>query len=56
MKSTERSVQLTKKKSWEAMKLSFLGKATAMIKQGGGKLSIAGGDPGEGRKQKGGGG
>jgi hypothetical protein len=50
MKSINKSAQLTKKKSWEAMKLSFLGKATALIKNGGGKLSIAGGDPGESRK------
>ncbi len=52
MKSVSKSEQPTKKKSWEEMKLSFLGKATALIQSGTGKLSITGGDPGEGRKQK----
>ena len=34
------------------MKVKSLGKATELIKGGGGKLSSPGGDPGEGKKQK----
>ena len=52
MESEHKSVQPTKKKIWEPMKVSFLGKATTLIKSGGGKLSVAGGDPGESKKQK----
>lgn len=44
------------KRPWRKMELSYLGDAAQLIQQGGGKLSIAGGDPGEGRKQSGGGG
>jgi hypothetical protein len=40
------------KKAWKPMKVSSIGKATDLIKTGGGKLSLAGGDPGEGKKQK----
>lgn len=40
------------KKTWTPMKVSSIGKATDLIKTGGGKLSLAGGDPGEGKKQK----
>jgi len=40
-----------KRKDWTPMKVVLLGKATDLIKGGGGKLSVAGGDPGEGKKQ-----
>ena len=43
------------KEKWETMKLTYIGNISEVIKTGGGKLSIAGGDPGEGKKQKGGG-
>ena len=52
MKSENKGEQSTKKKSWEGMKVSFLGKASALIKSGMGKLSVTGGDPGEPKKQK----
>lgn len=53
MKSVTKSEQSKTKKSWEGMKLSFLGKASALIKTGGGKLSTSGGDTGDPRKPKG---
>lgn len=40
-----------KKKKWAPMQIKSLGKATDLIQGGGGKLSLAGGDPGEGKKQ-----
>lgn len=52
MKSETKGEQRTKKKSWEGMKVSFLGKASALIKSGSGKISVTGGDPGESRKQR----
>jgi hypothetical protein len=51
-KISDMNVNSTRKKEWTPMKVVELGKATDMIKGGGGKLSLAGGDPGEGRKQK----
>jgi len=42
------------KKPWEPMELKYINKIKDIILQGGGKLSLTGGDPGEGRKQKGG--
>jgi hypothetical protein len=42
------------RKSWVPMKVVLIGKATEMIRGGGGKLSLSGGDPGEGKKQSGG--
>jgi hypothetical protein len=46
------NTETVKKKAWTSMKVRSLGKATDLIKGGGGKLSAAGGDPGEGKKQK----
>jgi hypothetical protein len=40
------------RKKWLPMQVKSLGKATDLIKGGGGKLSAAGGDPGEGKKQR----
>jgi hypothetical protein len=37
--------------SWEAMKLDEVGRLSEVIRQGGGKLTPPGGDPGESRKQ-----
>lgn len=45
-------VRKLEKSSWEPMRLSHLGKATNLIRSGGGKISLIGGDPGESRKQK----
>jgi hypothetical protein len=42
-----------KKRPWKSLKLTFLGDAAQLIQQGGGKLSLAGGDTGESRKEKG---
>ncbi|MEP6506949.1 MAG: hypothetical protein ABJC63_01890 [Gemmatimonadales bacterium] len=42
------------KKLWEPLKKSYAGRVADVVQGGGGKLSIAGGDPGEGRKQVGG--
>jgi hypothetical protein len=38
---------------WEPMRLNYLGHAADVLRQGGGKLSTTGGDPGEPRKPKG---
>jgi hypothetical protein len=43
---------LGERKKWVPMQMKSLGKATDLIKGGGGKLSVAGGDPSEGRKPK----
>ena len=53
MERKERSEEIVggKGKKWLPMQLKSLGKATDLIKGGGGKLSVAGGDPGEGKKQ-----
>lgn len=39
-------------KKWSPMQVKSLGKATDLIKGGGGKISASGGDPGEGKKQQ----
>ena len=49
------NVNSVKKKEWTPMKVSSLGKATDLIKGGGGKLSLMSGDAGDTRKPKGGG-
>lgn len=41
------------KQPWDEMELFCLGDAAELIKSGGGKLSTAGGDPGESRKETG---
>lgn len=41
------------KAAWQPMEMEYLGNAAQLVHGGGGKLSITGGDPGEGRKQKG---
>ena len=40
------------KKTWEPMKLARVGHVGEVVQGGGGKLSPAGGDPGEMRKQQ----
>jgi hypothetical protein len=40
------------KRPWRKMELCYLGNAAQLIQQGGGKLSVTGGDPGESRKQR----
>ncbi len=44
----------TPKKEWEPMKVAEVGHVGTVLEGGGGKLSTAGGDPGEQRKQTGG--
>ena len=39
------------KKTWESPKLVLLGTITDVVRGGGGKLSVTGGDPGEMRKE-----
>lgn len=39
------------RRTWVQMTLTYVGNAHALLKGGGGKLSLVGGDPGEGRKQ-----
>lgn len=41
------------KAAWAPMEVEYMGNAARLVRGGGGKLSISGGDPGEGRKQKG---
>jgi hypothetical protein len=48
----ERKIDSGQVKKWSPMQVKSLGKATDLIKGGGGKLSLSGGDPGEGKKQK----
>jgi len=44
------------RKEWVPMKVLLVGKATNLIKGGGGKLSTTGGDPGDASKKPKGGG
>jgi hypothetical protein len=46
---------MREKRSWEAMTLRYVGHVSDTLRGGGGKLSIAGGDPGDFRKPSGGG-
>jgi hypothetical protein len=39
------------KKRWEPMMLTPVGRISKVIQEGAGKLSAAGGDPGESRKE-----
>ena len=41
------------KKVWEPMQLVFVGGIAEVVKGGEGKLTTAGGDPGENRKESG---
>lgn len=43
----------SEKKVFEAMKVNYVGQIRDVIQLGGGKLSAAGGDPGEPRKPRG---
>jgi hypothetical protein len=38
---------------WEPVRLNYVGHISEIIRGGGGKLTIAGGDPGEGKKPSG---
>ena len=44
------------KQPWGSMDVRDLGELSEVVRSGGGKLTSAGGDPGENRKQSGGGG
>jgi len=50
----ETKLKPAQRKEWSPMQVRSLGTATDLIKTGGGKTSLSGGDPGEGKKQKGG--
>lgn len=39
------------KKKWHSVRLTYIGKVSEIVQQGGGKLSTPAGDPGEPRKQ-----
>ncbi len=41
------------RRAWTAPALRFVGTTGEVLQGGGGKLSTTGGDPGEGRKEKG---
>ena len=56
MHDSDRKPRQKPKKQWEPMRLSLLGKVGDVVRSGPGKLSLVGGDPGEMRKQSGGGG
>ncbi len=44
------------RRPWEAPSVKSVGTIAEVLKGGGGKLSVSGGDPGEHRKESGGGG
>jgi hypothetical protein len=44
--------EIPMRKHWKPMKLTSVGHISKVVQAGGGKLSAAGGDPGESRKQK----
>lgn len=46
-------VKSTERRPWEPMRLEPVGHVSDVIQQGGGKLTLVGGDPGESRKEKG---
>ena len=48
-----RPSQQAERENWEPMKVSHLGHVSEIIQGGGGKLSMAGHDPGESRKSPG---
>lgn len=45
--------QAEPRRDWEPMRLTHVGHVAQIVQQGGGKLSMAGGDPGEPRKSRG---
>jgi len=53
---SEVAVSRPAKEHWLSPSVSYLGKVRDLVQGGGGKLSAIGGDPGDGRKQSGGGG
>jgi len=53
MKSMNHAAETTRR-GWTTPRLAFRGTVGEVLKSGGGKLSITGGDPGEMRCQKGG--
>lgn len=47
------TAQAKLKREWEPMRLTYVGQVAQIVQQGGGKLSVPGGDPGEPRKPRG---
>ncbi|MFN7926235.1 MAG: hypothetical protein U0Q16_39420 [Bryobacteraceae bacterium] len=52
MKDKKQCRDATDKQVWTPMSVRYAGDVTEVIKGGGGKMTLVGGDPGEGRKQK----
>jgi hypothetical protein len=48
----EEGGEIAMKKRWKPMKLTSVGHISKVVQEGGGKLSAAGGDPGESRKEQ----
>jgi hypothetical protein len=48
---TNLTSEISPRRKWEPPLLKTVGTIAEVVQEGGGKLSIAGGDPGESRKQ-----
>lgn len=46
----EGSPSMKRERQWEPMRVTYLGNVAEVVQQGGGKISITTGDPGEPRK------
>lgn len=46
----EGSQGMKRQRQWEPMRVTYLGEVSEVVQQGGGKISILTGDPGEPRK------
>lgn len=49
----ERNEKNATPQKWETMKVTYVGHVGEIVRGGGGKLSLVGGDPGESRKERG---
>jgi hypothetical protein len=49
-KRAEGSLEMKSQQRWEPMRIDFLGNVAEIVRQGGGKITITTGDPGEPRK------
>jgi hypothetical protein len=55
-KTTHHNTPRRERRNWEPMKLRHVGHVGDVLRGGGGKISLVGGDSGDARKQRGGGG
>jgi hypothetical protein len=46
----EGSLEMKRQQHWEPMRIDYLGNVAEIVQQGGGKITILTGDPGEPRK------